>query len=357
MNYDEKIKALEEEIIRTQKNKATEKHIGLLMAKIAKLRREKIKEQLKSSKSGGGFDIPKTGDARVALLGFPSVGKSSLLNALTGKESKVSYYAFTTVTVVPSILEVNGAKIQLLDLPGILEDASKGRGRGKEVLSVIRTSDVIAMVVEATNPMAQYKALIKELEEFNIRVNTEPPKIRLSKRLNGPLKIYNHSNLDEEFIKAVLAENKINSADIYISEGTTEQNFVDFFNDSIVYKKMILIINKIDLVNDLKPLKNQFPEAILVSTFFPDTLEKLKISIYNSFNFIKIYTKSDKISEDPLVMKKGATVRDVCLRIHKDLYRNFKYALIWGKSAKFPGQRVGLDHIMEDGDIIQIFTK
>lgn len=70
---------------RTQKNKATEGHLGLLKAKMAKLKREMI-EGAKASAGGGGegFDVSKTGDARVGLIGFPSVGKSTLLTKLTG---------------------------------------------------------------------------------------------------------------------------------------------------------------------------------------------------------------------------------------------------------------------------------
>lgn len=80
----EKIKDIEAEMARTQKNKATSNHIGLLKAKLAKLKRELINQV--SSKSGGkeeGFDVPKTGDARIGLIGFPSVGKSTMLTMVS----------------------------------------------------------------------------------------------------------------------------------------------------------------------------------------------------------------------------------------------------------------------------------
>ena len=83
-----KIKELELEYARTQKNKATESHLGLLKAKLSKLRRE-LMDTSSGKKGGGGgsergFEVSKSGDTRVGLVGFPSVGKSTLLTKLTG---------------------------------------------------------------------------------------------------------------------------------------------------------------------------------------------------------------------------------------------------------------------------------
>lgn len=65
--------------------------------------------------------------------GFPSVGKSSLLTILTGTESEAAAYEFTTLTCIPGVIHYNDAKIQLLDLPGIIEGAAEGKGRGRQV--------------------------------------------------------------------------------------------------------------------------------------------------------------------------------------------------------------------------------
>ncbi|VEL22628.1 unnamed protein product [Protopolystoma xenopodis] len=121
---------------RTQKNKNTMGHLGLLKARLAKLRRELIEP--KGGLGGGpgeGFDVAKTGDARIGFVGFPSVGKSTLLTNLSGVYSEVAAYEFTTLTTVPGIIRCKGAKIQLLDLPGIIEGAKDGKGRGKQVIT------------------------------------------------------------------------------------------------------------------------------------------------------------------------------------------------------------------------------
>jgi ribosome-interacting GTPase 1 len=134
MGVMEKIKEIEAEMARTQKNKATNYHLGTLKAKLARLRNELFVEQSGgggSSSTGEGFDVARNGDARVALIGFPSAGKSSLLNLLTATESEAAAYEFTTLTCIPGVLNYKGSKIQVLDLPGIIEGAAHGAGRGK----------------------------------------------------------------------------------------------------------------------------------------------------------------------------------------------------------------------------------
>ena len=127
---------------RTQKNKATQSHLGVLKARLAQLRRELIQPKGKSGGGGEGFDVAKTGDARVGFVGeqiyiyinaflfasvlqylncfdccliagFPSVGKSTLLTNLAGVYSEVAAYEFTTLTTVPGVIRYKGAKIQV----------------------------------------------------------------------------------------------------------------------------------------------------------------------------------------------------------------------------------------------------
>jgi hypothetical protein len=90
--------------------------------------------------AGSGFDVSKSGDARIALVGFPSVGKSTFLSKITKTKSEVAAYSFTTLTAIPGVLEYGGAEIQILDLPGIIEGASEGKGRGRQVISAAKVS-------------------------------------------------------------------------------------------------------------------------------------------------------------------------------------------------------------------------
>ena len=183
MGILEKIKDIELEMSRTQKNKATEGHLGILKSKLAKLRTELLDPPKAAGSSGEGFDVVKYGHGRVALIGFPSVGKSTLLSQLTGTESEAAAYEFTTLTCIPGVIHYNDAKIQLLDLPGIIEGASEGKGRGRQVIAVAKSSDLILMVLdacksEAANSRYAHKDILtRELEACGLRLNKRPPLI------------------------------------------------------------------------------------------------------------------------------------------------------------------------------------
>ena len=195
MGIPEKIKAIQDEIHRTQINKATEHHIGLLKAKIAKLKREQEADQVKkSSKKQDGFDVKRTGDATVVFIGLPSVGKSTLLNRLTGSKSAIGAYQFTTLTVVPGVMNYRGARIQVLDLPGIIKGASTGKGLGKRILSVARSADIVLLVLDVFQPYHE-DVLINELANIGIRLNQTPPNIVIEKSTTGGIAVAQQKKL------------------------------------------------------------------------------------------------------------------------------------------------------------------
>lgn len=362
MGIQERIRELEDEIRRTQYNKATEFHIGRLKARIAKLKRELISSHRAKAGRGGGFDVKKSGDATVAIIGLPSVGKSTLLTKITNAESKTAAYAFTTLKCIPGILEFNGARIQILDLPGIIEGAKDGKGRGREVIGVARSADLLLIILDATNPEREYETIMRELYGFGIRVNAKPPDINVRKTSRGGITISSTvklTRISEREINAVLGEYGIYNADVVFRSDSTVDELIDVLEGNRVYIPAIVVVNKIDIVGGRIDRKLPF-DYLPISAERGYNTEALKEMIYKKLDFIKIYTKRWKEKadlEEPLIVRNGATVSNVCERLHRDLKSNFKYALVWGKSVRHNGQRVGLDHVLADGDIVQIVKK
>ena len=222
VNITEKIKEIEEEMAKTQKNKATNYHLGLLKGKLARLRAQLLEPAPgTSSSTGAGFDVSKSGDARIALVGFPSVGKSTFLSKITKTKSEVAAYSFTTLTAIPGVLEYAGAEIQVLDLPGIIEGASEGKGRGRQVISAAKTSDLIMMVLDATKKAEQRALLEAELEAVGIRLNCEPPNIYLKVKKAGGMKITFQNppkNLDEKMLHNILKDYKMLNCEVLVRD-------------------------------------------------------------------------------------------------------------------------------------------
>lgn len=351
MNLEQQIRELEEEIRKTPYNKATEHHIGRLKAKLARLKEEAEKQRAKTSRQT--FSIKKEGDATAVLVGYPSVGKSTLLNKLTGAKSEVADYDFTTLKPIPGILNYKGATIQIVDTPGIIEGASEGRGRGKEVISAIRVADLIIIVADVFT-LHTIDVVKRELYEGGIRLDQKPPDVVIRKKERGGVRISSTVPLkiDEETILNVLREYRIHSADVVIREELTIDRLIDALAGNRVYIPSITVVNKIDLMDV------NCENAIKVSAEKGINLEKLKEEIYRKLDFIRVYLKppGEKADVDaPMILRRGATVEDVCRKLHRDFVEKFRYAKVWGKSVKFGGQRVGLDHVVEDGDVITIY--
>jgi len=363
MDIEEKIRKIEEEIAKTPYNKATSHHIGKLKAKISKLREESIKRSSSSTK-GRGFTLKKTGDSTVVLVGFPSVGKSTLLNQITNAQSKIGAYEFTTLDVIPGVMEYRGAQIQIFDIPGIIAGASKGKGRGREILSVARNADLVVMVLDVFNP--HHKELIRdELLNIGIRPNQTAPDIKVKRRKIGGIKVASTvplTHMDEGTIRSILNEYGVHSADVLIREDVTIDRFIDSLDSSIVYIPLLVVVNKIDLAEEsyLKELHEKMQDALYIAADKGMMVDELKGEIFNRLKLIRIYLKPQGKKadlEEPLIVRDGSTVEDVAGRLHRDFLKNFRHAKVWGSSVKFPGQKVGLDHVLEDNDVLRIIIK
>ncbi len=359
--YDDKIQDIEDEIRNTQYNKATQHHIGLLKAKIASLRDKKESK----GKGGGGFgySVRKSGDSTIVLVGFPSVGKSTILNKITNAESKVAAYAFTTLTVVPGIMSYNHAKIQVLDVPGLIKGAASGAGMGKEVLAVLRNADLILLITDPFS-LNQIEILKKELYEAGIRLDEAPPNVRIRKKDKGGIDFaatVKLTKMDRKTIEGIMREFSLDNASIVVREDITAEQLIDAIRGSCVYVRSLVVINKADTAGErqISEARKAYPEAFITSAE-RESLERLKPIIFNKLRLMRIFLKEAGKKADmdvPLIVREGCTVKDVCNRLHRDFARRFRNAKVWGKSAKFPGQVFRESHILMDRDVIQINLK
>ena len=363
-NIEEQIKEIEDELGRTMYNKNTQHHIGKLKAKMARLKDDLEVRRSKGPKTAG-YAVRKSGHATVALVGFPSTGKSTLLNKITNAQSEVAAYKFTTLTVVPGVMEYRGAKIQILDLPGLIKDASKGKGRGREVLSVVRSADLIILLIDVFETNIQI--LVDELKTANLRLNQRPPDIVISKKTRGGITVNftsKQSTLDEDLVREMMNEYGYVNADIVIRENIVEDQLIDYISGNRLFLPAIAVINKTDLVNDayLKQVQKRMKswKLVPIAAEKEKGLAELKEALYGALRFINIYMKpqgKDADMVEPLVIKDGSDIGMICDSIHRDFKKNFRYAQIWGKSARFPGQIVGLDHKVSDQDVVTIIVK
>uniref|UniRef100_A0A2K6PLK2 Developmentally regulated GTP binding protein 1 n=1 Tax=Rhinopithecus roxellana TaxID=61622 RepID=A0A2K6PLK2_RHIRO len=320
----------------TQKNKATAHHLGLLKAHLGG----------GGGGPGEGFDVAKTGDARTGFAGLPSVGKLTLLSNLAGVYSEVAACEFTTLTTVPGVIRHKGAKIQLLDLPGIIKGAKDGKGRG-QVIAVALTCNLILIVLDVLKPLGRKKINENELEGFGVRLNSKPSNIGFKKKDKGGINLTAtclQSELDAETVKSILAEYKIHNANVTLRSDATADDLIDVVEGN----RIGYIIYKV-------------PHCVPISAHrrwnFDDLLEK----IWDYLKLMRIYTKPKGQLPDytsPVVLPcSRTTVEDFCMKTHKNLIKEFKCALVWGLSVKHNPQKAGKDHTLEDEDVIQIAKK
>ena len=368
MGLEDEINEIEEEIASTPYNKSTEAHIGRLKAKLAEKKEEL--ENRSSAGGGGGYAVQKTGDATVAMVGFPSVGKSTLLNSLTNAESEVGAYEFTTLEVKPGMLKYNDANIQLLDVPGLIEGAAAGRGRGREVLSVIRTADLLLFVISAFE-IEQYEHLRNELYENKVRLDEEPPDVRVSKRDRGGIQITSSVDpgLDERTIADILREHGYVNAVVTIREELTVDRLIDAIMDNRVYLPSAVVVNKTDLIEEsyLDTLRGDLAdtglseeEVTFISAEDGRGLDSLRERIWSELELIRVYMDKPGRGidwDEPLVVPAGTTIEEAIEKLGGDFEDRFRFARVTGSSAQHDDQRVGTDHVLEDEDVLRLILR
>jgi ribosome-interacting GTPase 1 len=303
----EKIKALEIMMAVIPKHKGTEKIRGQLKSRMAKLK-EELQRRPTLGKGEQAYNIKREGAAQVVLLGLPNSGKSSLFSQATHAFSEVADYPFTTQKPIPGMMRFENIQIQLVDTPPIQMDHTE-----PGLSNLIRNGDALLLVIDLTeDPLFQMEILQEELRQMKIGI--------------------------------------VGKGAIHSLEGGWGS------------QKVLLLANKCDVSNAMERYRTfeaRFRDAFAVLPISAKegmNIEELKKEVYQLLGVIRVYTKSPGEEADltePVVLKKGSTVGDVALSIHKDFFAKLRYAKIWG-SGKFGGQMVKRDHQVNEGDVIEL---
>ncbi|MDO8634177.1 MAG: TGS domain-containing protein [archaeon] len=331
---EEKLLALAEMLRTIPKHKQTENIRKEFTRKMAKLREEVEKEKTSGAKKGGGqtFNVKKEGEAQIAIIGSPNSGKSTLLLELTGVQTEIAPYPFTTKEPVVGMMNYRETLIQLVEMPAIIDGSSDGKASGIQVLSAIRNADAIAILFMAEEDK---KTAIKELEKADIFVNREKPKVIIKVGEYKGISLGGTQFLREkpEKITATLKAFGIHNASVLFQEPCTSEMLARALNQKIVYKK-----------------------ALFINQFEKHETQELKKKLFELTGKIIVFTKKPGEKADtatPLVLDQGSTVEDFAKKLHKDLAKNLRFVRVWG-STKFEGQRVSKDYILQNEDIIEL---
>ena len=255
-------------------------------------------------------------------------------------------------------MEYEGARIQLLDIPGIIRGASEGKGRGREVISMARAADLILILLDTTG-LKHLKTINNEMYMAGFRFNKEKPDVKITKDSKGGLIIDlpKKSKLTKETAANILKEFGILNATAVVRENIDEDQLIDVILDNRIYIPSLVVLNKIDLIDKHKPVRIKYD--IGISAEKDVDLDKLKKLMFKKLNLIRIYCKQIGKKPDltePVVMKKHSTVEQVCTKLHREFVNKFRFVRIWG-SSKFPGQKFGLTYKLKDKDIIEIHLR
>ena len=236
-----------------------------------------------------------------------------------------------------------------------------------EVLAVVRTADLILLLVDVYRP--QVDVLIRELHNAGLRLNEREADIVITPKNRGGINVRSTvqlSILDDELVKAMVREYGLVNADVVLRQDVDEDQLVDYLQGNRRYVKALAALNKTDVVPEgtwrpiMADLETRDVTVVPISASMELNLDLLKDTIFDNLDLMRVYMRprgGETDYEEPLIIRRGATVRDVCDTIHRDIKRKFRFANVWGESAKFPGQSVGLEHILQDGDVLTIVQR
>ncbi len=370
----EKLQKMQEFLSTVPQHKGTMKLRGTIKKRMAVIQKDlDHKKRMGTGKSSGGpkLFIEKEASAQIALIGTTNVGKSCLMNATTNSKVLVTPTPYSTHEPVPGIMSYLDVQFQIVEAPAVMEGSADGRGTGHVTLGLARNADGLILMVDlSNNPVEQLKLVLGELEKSRVLVNKPSGKVEIDRRhagvglriiLIGKLLDCNMRDVEE-----LIRTYKINDAIVKITGEVSLDDVEDAIFETTTYKPAVIAANKTDLkgsANNLKVLEkyvNGNLPIVPMSCEKKVGFEALGKALFESLGVIRVYTKEpgNKVHSDhPFALKRGTTVNELAKNIHKELVSNFMFAMVWAKRLPFSPKKVGLNFVLEDGDIVEIHTK
>ncbi|NMB35887.1 MAG: TGS domain-containing protein [Firmicutes bacterium] len=313
---EKKIEALQEMLAVIPKHKGTEKIQGNIKRRLSKLR--EAGEKRTKTAGFNPYFIEKQGAGQAILIGYPNVGKSSLVAALTRARPKIADFPFTTTLPLAGMMPFKNILIQLVDTPPLTAD-----GLPSELLNTLQSGDLLLAVLDMGSDecLEQAEETLSYLREKKL--------------------------IDNE--KGGGEGCPVEKADIESAQ--TEPKHAPY----------LIIGNKCDHPHseeNTRILHELLPGLPFISISAKEKIEltRLKKKIYQKLNIIRVYTRApgeQPNMQAPFVLKCGSTVLDLANNIHRDFPQLLKSARVWG-SSKFEGQTVAREYILKEGDIVEI---
>jgi len=354
----EKLAALQEMKSAAPKHKGAEKLRAEITKKISLLRKKMEKQKAQSKGSGHSINVKKEGVGQIVVIGTPNTGKSSLINSITNASLAVGNYEFTTTKPEVATMDFDGAMVQLVEVPALIEGSSKGKANGIQILSVIRNADAAVVVLEEENAQKQLEIILNETNEAKIKLNQEKPLIKISTSNFPGINIAGKKFLEvkEEILIEFLKSMSLQNCNVIINEKADLKKVSEVLDNRIVYKKILGVITKSSGKEiQLKDLKGKEVNYV---HFSENNLNEIKKQIFSLLGKILIYTRRPGEKEnltEPLVLPEGITVKEVAKVLHRDFAQNLKFVKVWG-SGSFPGQKVSRDFKLKDRDLIEVYS-
>lgn len=309
-DHAEKIELLEEMMSKIPKHKGTDHLRADLRRRLSKMKTSAQTSKKGVSRQASVYNIRKEGAAQIVVVGAPNVGKSSLVASQTNANPEVSPAPFSTWGPTPGMMSIENVQVQLIDTPPLNPDHVEA-----DMYNLLRKCDMILLMVDLhTDP-------VEQLEE---------------------------------------------SMELLAQQRIAPDHLADRYKDEIrrfFYKPCLVLANKCDDESDeevyeiFRELLEGDCPMMPISVATGRNIDAMKQAVYNRLGIMRVYSQApgEKAKPDlPFVLPIGSTVEAFAAKVHQDFAENMKSARVWGKSAAFEGQTVSREHVLQDGDIVEL---